>query len=307
MDIKPLNDELSIADQLFFVEGNGDYPCIRIRNAYADALISVYGGQVLSFRPKGSDELLFLGEKAFFEEGKAIKGGVPVCWPWFGPHPEKKSYPAHGFVRNRMWNVMHTETTENGSTKVSLGIKSTAETRSIWPHDFSLKLDITVSDTMLLELTTRNTGDQTFSMTQALHSYFSVGDVSQIQLLGLEDKQYIDKTDSDSVKQQDGIVTISNEVDRIYYDAPALLTIADKSMQRNIQINSSGNRTTVVWNPWSEISKSSADLQDDDYQRFLCVETVNAVADAVEVAAGDAYKLTAEITIEIQHSNHQTI
>ena len=302
MDINQLNNKFSISDELIFMEGNGGFPCIRIRNAHADALVSVYGGQILAFKPRGSDELLFLGNKAFFEAGKAIKGGVPVCWPWFGPHPENKNYPAHGFVRNRMWNVLHTETTENGTTRVSLGIKSTAETRSIWPHDFSLSLDITVGKTMRMALTTRNTGEQAFSLSQALHSYFAVGDVSQTQLLGLEDRQYIDKADNGSLKQQDGNVTISNEVDRVYYDVPSLVTIVDNALQRNIQINSSGNNTTVVWNPWSEISAGSADLQDDDYQHFLCVETANALEDAVEIAAGDEYRLTAEMSIQEQHS-----
>lgn len=296
MDIDQLNDGAGIADHLFFIEGNGGLPFIRIRNSHADALISIYGGQILSFKPKDTEEVLFLSEKAYFEEGKAIKGGVPVCWPWFGPHPEKNSLPSHGFVRNRMWNVLHTGTTENGATKVSIGIHSTPETLTIWPYSFTLILDITVSKTLRMELTTRNTGEQTFSMTQALHSYFSVADISLTSILGLEGKQYIDKTDNGSLRQQDGNVAISNEVDRVYSDVPSLMTIVDDSMQRSIQISASGSKTAVVWNPWSEISASSGDLQDDDYKRFLCVETANAAVDVIEIPAGDEYKLTAEIS-----------
>lgn len=298
MDINQLNEAFSITGQMVFVEGNGGFPFIRIHNPHADALISLYGGQILSFRPTGSDEVLFLSDKAFFEEGKAIKGGVPVCWPWFGPHPKDKSLAAHGFVRNRMWKVMHTETTGNGATRVSLGINSSPETESIWPYAFALTLTITVGKTLLLELTTRNTGNQPFSITQALHSYFSVGDISKTDISGLDGRQYIDKTDNDMNKTQTGDVTINTEVDRVYYDVPAVLSIADKSQQRQIQINSSGNRTAVVWNPWSEISAGSADLQDDDYRRFLCVETANALVDEVKIAAGNEYRLTAEIGVQ---------
>lgn len=298
MDINQLNEAFSITGQMVFVEGNGSFPFIRIHNPHADALISLYGGQILSFRPTGSDEVLFLSDKAFFEEGKAIKGGVPVCWPWFGPHPKDKSLPAHGFVRNRMWKVMHTETTGNGATRVSLGINSSPETESIWPYAFALTLTITIGKTLSLELTTRNTGNQPFSITQALHSYFSVGDISKTDISGLDGRQYIDKTDNDMNKTQTGDVTINTEVDRVYYDVPAVLSIADKSQQRQIQINSSGNRTAVVWNPWSEISAGSADLQDDDYRRFLCVETANALVDEVKIAAGNEYRLTAEIGVQ---------
>jgi len=301
MDINHLNERFSIAGQLVIVEGNGGFPFIHIHNQHADALISLYGGQILSYRPKGHDELMFLSKKAFFEEGKAIKGGVPVCWPWFGPHPTEKSLPAHGFVRNRMWKVVHTETTQDAATRVSLGIESSPETLSMWPHDFRLTLDITVGKTILLKLTTRNTGDQHFSISQALHSYFSVGDISLTTLSGLDAKQYIDKTDNGVTKTQHGDVTVHTEVDRVYYDVPASLTIADKSNQRHIEITSEGNNTAVVWNPWSKISIASADLLDDDYQRFLCVETANALMDVVEIPAGNEYSLITEIGIHFDN------
>lgn len=297
MDMYQLNDEFGISEQLAFMEGNSGFPFIRIQNSQADALISLYGGQILSYRPKGHDELLFLGEKAFFEQGKAIKGGIPVCWPWFGPHPTEKTLPAHGFVRNRLWKVMQSETTDGRATRVSLGIESTPETLSMWPHDFRLTLDITVGKTILLELTTRNTGNQPFSITQALHSYFSVGDINLTTLYGLDGKQYIDKTDHGVVKTQHGDVTVRSEMDRVYCDVPALLKIADNSRQRQIQITTSGNTTAVVWNPWSEISSASADLTDDDYRHFLCVEAANAMVDVPEIPAGSEFSLTAEIGI----------
>ena len=194
MNIEQLNTTHGIADQLKFVEGKGGLPFIEISNAKASALISVYAGQVLSFQPVNEpDDLLFLSEKAYYQAGKAIKGGAPVCWPWFGADPQGLGRPAHGFVRNRLWNVVGSEATAAGDTKVTLGLMDTAETRTIWPHSFSLTLEITVGDSLNLELITRNTGTQAFCITQAFHTYFKVGDISQASVLGLEGTDYIDK------------------------------------------------------------------------------------------------------------------
>src|SRR5665647_850684 len=173
MSIEQLNADYGIVGQLRFIEDKGGFPFIEISSAKASALISVYAGQVLSFRPVGEvDDLMFLSEKAYYQTGKAIKGGVPICWPWFGADPEGLGRPAHGFVRNRLWNVVATETTADGDTRVTLGLMDTPETRAIWPQSFTLALEITVGNSLNLELVTRNTGTQTFPVTQAFHTYF---------------------------------------------------------------------------------------------------------------------------------------
>lgn len=299
MNIEQLNVDFAIAGQLTFVEGKGGLPCIEISNGHADALVSVYAGQVLSFTPKGASDLLFVSDKAYYQEGKAIKGGVPICWPWFGADPEDKGRPAHGFVRNRMWNVLATATTDDGATRVTLGLESTPEIMEIWPQSFTLALEITVGKTLQLALVTRNTGEQAFNITQALHTYFAVGSIAQTSIAGLEGVQYIDKAAGagGAIRQQDGAVSIGAEVDRVYTGVPATLTIVDSAMQRNIRITSGGNKTAVVWNPWAEIAASMGDLQDDDYLRFVCVETANAADDVVEVPAGGEFRLEAEYEV----------
>ncbi len=296
MNIEQLNADFALAGQLAFVTGKGGLPYIKISNDHADALVSVYAGQVLSFTPKGADDLLFVSDKAYYQEGKAIKGGIPVCWPWFGADSEGKGRPAHGFVRNRLWNVLSTRTTGDGATQMTLGLESTPETMAIWPHSFMLTLDITIGKTLQLVLVTRNTSEQAFTITQALHTYFAVGDITQTSVLGLDGRQYIDKAAGagGAIKQQDGAVMVSTEVDRIYTDVPGELTVADGALQRTIRITSSGNKTAVVWNPWVDIAASMGDLQDDDYQRFVCVETANAADDVVEVTAGGEFRLTVE-------------
>lgn len=299
MSIEQLNRDHGIAGQVEFIEGQGGFPLIHINNAKANALISVYGGQVLSFRPAGkTGDLMFLSEKAYYQAEKAIKGGVPICWPWFGPDPQGKGRPAHGFVRNRMWNVMETMVDENGDAKVVLGLTDTPETQTLWPHSFNLTLEITVGDSLNLALITRNTGDQAFTVTQAFHTYFSVGDIHQIRVSGLEGREYIDKVDGGQQKMQSGAVTINSEVDRIYLDVLNDLIIHDTALKRKIRIASQGSQTAVVWNPWAKISVEMGDLQDDDYLRLLCVETTNAATDIITILPDSEFRLAANYRAE---------
>ncbi|HHJ17521.1 MAG TPA: D-hexose-6-phosphate mutarotase [Gammaproteobacteria bacterium] len=299
MTITELNSNHAIPGQLEFIPGKGEFPMARIDNGKARALVSVYAGQVLSFQPSNqAHDLLFLSDAAYYRQGKAIKGGIPVCWPWFGPDPEGRGRPAHGFVRNRPWTVRATETLADGDARIILGMADSDETRAIWPHAFDLSLHVTVGDGLRVELLTRNTGDQPFTITQALHSYFGVGAIGQVQVLGLEDTDYLDKAGDGSRHTQAGAVRFDKEVDRIYLDVQPGLVIDDAAFARRISITSAGSHTAVVWNPWADISQKMGDLGDDDYRRFVCVETANAAADTIEVRPGGEHRLVADYRME---------
>lgn len=300
MDINQLTTEHGIGGQLHFLHGEGGMPFIQVDNSYASALLSVYAGQVLAFRPHHTaHDLLFVSQKAYYQPGKAIKGGIPVCWPWFGADPEGLGRPAHGFVRNRWWEVMSTSTTVTGETQITLGMVDTPETRAIWPHAFRLALEITVGQALHVTLTTRNTGDRVFTLTQALHTYLAVGDITQVQVEGLEGTPYLDKsaTGGGVLLQQQGPVIIQDEVDRIYTRAPAILRLDDPALQRSITLASRNSHTAVVWNPGPRITASMADLEDDDYQRFLCVETANAADETIRVTPGMEVHLEVSYTV----------
>ena len=299
MTLEQLNNQYKITGQLEIIAGKGGLPMIQIKNAKAQALISIHAGQVLSFQPNGeSEDVLFLSSKAYYQDGKAIKGGAPICWPWFGADPEGKGRPGHGFVRNRGWNMVATEALANGDIKVTVGLDDTPETQAIWPHSFSLRQEIIIGDSLNLSLITRNTGKEKFSITQAFHTYFKVGDITRAKVLGLAGCDYLDKTGGGSVqKHQTGDVIIDAEVDRIYLNVGNTLTIDDSVLNRRIQITSQGSQTAVVWNPWEKIAKEMADLEDDDYKRLLCVETINAANDVVEVSSGEECKLSANYRV----------
>ena len=291
--------EFEIENELQFVDIEHGFTYIEINNAKAHATISTYSGQVLSYRPKTQkDDLLFVSDKAYYESGKAIKGGIPVCWPWFGADPDDLGRPAHGFVRNRQWEVSGSESLADGSTKVVLELVDSEETRKIWPHPFKLNIEITVGDSLGVALVTHNNGDENVTISQALHTYFYVGDIGKVSVLGLDGVEYLDKVDDFDEKTQSGPVTINGEVDRIYKGVSGELVIEDESLGRKIRIASTGCSTAVVWNPWSEIAASMGDLDDEDYRKMICVETANAGPETVEVAAGNSYRLEAVYTID---------
>lgn len=292
MDLAQLNQNYGLAGQVTFVEGKGGFPYLEVANDQATALLSLYGGQVLAFKPTGTaDDLLFVSDNAYYKAGKAIKGGIPICWPWFGPDPEGQGRPNHGFVRNRLWQVKATAALPSGATQIVLGCSDTDETRKLWPYAFELTLEITVGRTLQLVLVSRNLSDRPCDITQALHTYFTVGDITQTTVQGLDGTTYIDKVDNGKVKPQSGPVAIAEEVDRIYQGVPAELMIEDAALNRQIRLTATGNQTAVVWNPWVELSAKSGDLTDDAYQKFICVETTNAADDVVTVPPQGDYRL----------------
>ncbi|MEO5337485.1 MAG: D-hexose-6-phosphate mutarotase [Magnetospirillum sp. WYHS-4] len=298
MTAERLNAEFAIAGRLWVVDGKGGLPMIEIEACGSRASISIHAGQVLSFRPAGQDEdLLFLSDKAYYAAGKAIKGGAPVCWPWFGPDPEGKGRPGHGFVRNRPWTLRSTQTLADGRIRVRLGLCDTEETRALWPQAFDLELAATVGEALEIALVTRNKGAEPFSLSQGLHTYFRIGDIGSTEVLGLEGRGYIDKMDGGSEKLQRGPVTIVGETDRIYTGVAGDLAIRDTALGRTIRIASSGSASAVVWNPWIATAASMADLNDDDWKVMLCVETTNAGPDVIQVPAGGEHRLTATYSI----------
>ncbi|MEE9345113.1 MAG: D-hexose-6-phosphate mutarotase [Methylococcales bacterium] len=298
MDLTRLNDQYGIPGQLKFTQRSNGFVLIEIENNFAQATISTYGGQVLSFKPvKESDDLLFVSKLARFEPGKAIRGGIPICWPWFGPDPQSNDGPAHGLVRTRQWKICHAALASDGAIKVILSIHDSAETRKIWSHSFELSIIITIRESLTMELITRNTASTPFTVTQALHAYFKIEDCQRVQISGLENTTYLDKTDAGKQKSQHGPVTISQEVDRIYTSARSDLVLEDAALSRNIRIHSKNSQTTIVWNPWKKKAAAMSDLDDNEFNTMLCLETANAGADSIIVSGNSEYSLEAQYQI----------
>lgn len=296
MHLAELNQRFSIGQQLRFVEGAGGFTYAEIETPLCKARVSCYAGQILSWQPKSAaEELFFVSPAAFFAPGKAIKGGSPICWPWFGNDPQGRG--AHGFVRNRPWQVKGTRLLDTGSIYLELGFEFTDETQAIWPYKAALSLSLEIGEHLVLRLETRNLDQQSLSITQGLHSYFKVGDIRQVEVLGLENHVYQDKVGEPADRTQQGPIEFRGEVNRIYLDVHKPLMVRDPSLDRRIRIEASGSQSAVVWNPWAATAKAMDDLLDDDYLRMLCVETTNAGPDIVQIAPGASHSLVASYSI----------
>ncbi|KAA6184308.1 D-hexose-6-phosphate mutarotase [Thiohalocapsa marina] len=298
MDIDQANEEFGIPGSVQICAGRGDLPLIIVDNAFARAEISAYAGQVLSYCPEDAEaDLLFVSREARFQRGQAIKGGIPVCWPWFGPDPEVLGRPDHGFVRTRQWTLLLTEVMADGAVRIRLGITDDAASRALWPHAFALELEVTIGRTLEVALVSRNPGDAPVTLTQALHAYFRIGNIRQAQVLGLAGHEYIDKVGEAVRRRQSGPVNFDGPVNRIYVDTLDGLIIDDPALGRRIHIEREGSRSVVVWNPWIGQAQAMADFGDDEYSAMLCVESANAGDDEVTLAPGASHRLATRYAI----------
>jgi glucose-6-phosphate 1-epimerase len=296
--IDALNAQHAISGQLAFADDLGDLVVARITNQHATAAVALQGGQVVGYTPHGAQPVLFVSRQSHYAPGKAIRGGIPVCWPWFGPHPSDASKPQHGFARTRPWQVLGASVADGGATVLRLGLADDAATQALWPHAFALELVVSVGAALAVTLIARNTGDAPFACTGALHSYFAVGDISAITIHGLDGATYVDKVAGGQEQVQHGPITIGGEVDRVYRDTSAACHVEDPALGRRIVVAKEGSRSTVVWNPWQAKAAQLADMADDEYQTFVCVETSNALDDVVTLAPNEEHRLTAMISVE---------
>ncbi|HEY7116083.1 MAG TPA: D-hexose-6-phosphate mutarotase [Tepidisphaeraceae bacterium] len=280
------------------------------RNGMTRALLEVsgrqvevypHGAHVTRFEKVAEPPILFLSKASLFQPGKAIRGGVPVIFPWFGPRqddPTGKS-PMHGFARTIEWTVESVRATTNLQS-VSLALHSDDATRAQWPFEFKLTYTVTLdADRLRMELAVTNHDRKPFKFEEALHTYFAVSDVRNVTVEGLADTAYIDKVDRFARKRQDlAPIRITGETDRIYLDTRAACTIRDPGHHRRIVVEKENSDSTVLWNPWIAKSKAMADFGDDEWPNMLCIETCNVNANAVTLAPGASHVMRATIRTE---------
>ena len=265
--------------------GDAGLPMLLVENRQARAVIALQGAHVMSFQPKGQREMLWISPKTLFESGKPIRGGIPLCLPWFGPHSEDKTW-LHGFARTRQWTLVGSNTLADGATRLVLELSGEATLCALWPHDFLFHLEIVVGKTLRLEMTVENRGQAPAPLAFAFHTYFAVPDVAQAVISGLEGTSFIDKTDNLARKTQQGDVTISAMTDRVYLDVPARQVL--KSSAGNISIESAA-KCAVVWNAWHN-DKNVADIGEGNHVGYVCVERGDAADHAVTLAPGTKYR-----------------
>lgn len=295
LSILQLNKKFAIDKKLQFIEKD-ELIFIEGENKFAKFAISTQGAQVTSYQPNNSEEIIWMSEKSHYQLGHPIRGGIPVCWPWFGVHPTEYEKPSHGFARRLEWDVKSVKLMDDKETiKITFELTNDEKTKKWWPYEFKLRNVITIGKQLEVELTTKNSGAEEFQITEALHSYFNISDISNISITGLENTTYIDTLDAKEEKRQKKKIRFDSEFDNIYVNTENECIINDPGFKRNIKVSKEGSRSTVVWNPWIEKSKKMSDFGDEEYQTMVCVETTNAANDIRTIAPGKKHTIKAII------------
>lgn len=290
--IADLDRRFGIPGVVGVVPGNGRLAKVAITAPAAKGDIYLHGAHVTSWQPTGGEEVLFVSSQSHWEQGRAIRGGVPVCFPWFAAKADNPSAPAHGFVRTAPWQLETIEQSGDTATVV-MSIASSLDTQKSWPGEFKLILRTTFGSELRMELTLSNIGPKSLHFEEALHTYFRVGQIEQAALHGLSGVRYLDKTDSNRQKLQEGAIKIASETDRVYLDTQGSVELHDLALNRRIRAAKNNSRTTVVWNPWIAKSQAMSDFGDDEWQRMICIETANVADFAIELAPGEQHRMTA--------------
>ena len=266
------------------------FPVLDVSHPRCSGSIALLGAHVMEWTPARQKPVLFMSDKAVFAEGEPIRGGLPVCWPWFGG---REDLPSHGFARLRFWDFVRGEDSAEG---VELVFRLHGNGDLGWPYPFELTLNVHLGETLAVALEMKHLGESTVEISAALHTYLRVGAIEQTRVEGLAGSHYLDSLDGHQKRSQVGEVIFDREVDRVYL-ADGDVRVVDPVWHRTLDIDKSGSRATVVWNPWIEKSKRLADLPDDAYHDFLCIEAANTSGDVVRLAPQGTHLLRQMIRV----------
>ena len=261
---------------------------LHINTALAKAEIYLHGANMTHFQARSEKPLLFDAQNIEMDPNKTLHAGAPICWPWFGPHPSDKTKPQHGFARTSLWQLKSTQHIHD-TVRIVLTLSQNEETLVLFEHDFNLEITFTIAKQLSISLTTTNTSSKPFSFTDAIHTYFNIGNINDIQIKGLEHTPFIDATDNKKEKIESESLEITQEVNRVYIPTTKTCEIIDKSLSRSILVSKEGSNATTLWNPWRE--NGIHDLGGEKYQSFVCIESVNALDDLITLQPTDSHTI----------------
>ena len=276
----------------------------RLRFGQAQLDICQQGAQILSYFPDiAAPPIIWLSERAEFIKGQAIRGGVPICWPWFGERERNpaavqamttEGVPFHGWARTLDWQLLHSQATPQG---VELSMQLDASQGLVgWSHQSMLELHITLAERLTIRLDNHNLGTEPLAISQALHSYFAVSDIHQVTVQGFDACPYYDCLEQWQPQTQNGDLTFNGETDRVYVQVPEWLEIVDGGWQRRIHIRTQGSHSAIVWNPWTVKAQTLSGFAADAWPQMLCIENANVLDDHLLLEPGARHQLQLELS-----------
>jgi glucose-6-phosphate 1-epimerase len=279
--------------RVMFLDGQGELPMIGISTMWSSAEVYLQGAHITNFRRHGEPPVTFMSQCSRFTEGQPIRGGIPVIFPWFGM---REGMGNHGFARVKDWELKEFAPAPDGSVSVRFRLPDCPEASSFPP--FTADYVITVSEALTLQLiVTNKSAEDPLTFENCFHTYFDVGDVTSISIVGLKGVSYLDKVANFAQRTEaNDALRISSEVDRIYFDTTGPVEIHDPRLGRKIRIEKQGSNSTVVWNPWIARSQQMPDFGNDEYQRMVCIESGNVSSNEITLQPGRTSTLTAKFS-----------
>ena len=292
--------DFPIHPQLTITQDENGLEYIEIDNDLATAKIALQGGHIISWQPKEQEHpVLWLSSNARLQKGRSIRGGVPICWPWFGAHPTDGTFCPHGFARVIPWQLIEAEPTRHGATRLTLQMTETAEARRQLSYPYLLSMTMTIGDTLRIELSTTNKSTHPFLIGEAFHTYFNISDIANVTVKGLEDTLFADKVFGYERRLQRGDITFNGEFDRVYLNTTSDCSIEDIGLNRRIRIGTSRSQSTIVWTPWADKAEQMADMgTTDEWRTTICVETGNALDNTVVISPNKTHTMAVEYSVE---------
>lgn len=276
---------------IYLKQFSNGFEYLEVQNKVAKAKIALQGAHIFEYTKIGQKPVLWLSKVSEFKSGTAIRGGVPLCWPWFGMNKTEINMPQHGFIRTMIWQLLESTETDE-CTELTLVLCSSAETMALWPHKFELRYTIKITNKLTLELITKNCDIEAFTITQALHTYFNISNISNVYVNGLDNKPYYDSLQQNN-HLQNGSLRFNEEVDRVYQDVNNPILLVD--VDRTYSITNKGSSSVVVWNPWLDKSIQMSGMEPTGYESMLCIESANALDDCITIEPNGTHSLKANI------------
>ena len=295
-EITELDQRFGIPEIVKIVAGHGGLTKVEVTSRAAQGEMYLQGAHVTSWKPSNAEEVLFVSSQSQWNGGRPIRGGVPLCFPWFSNKADDVNAPIHGFARTTAWQLESIVQTGDAVT-VSMSIESDDATKKWWPADFRAVHRATFGSELILELEVVNTGKMSFRFEEAQHTYFRIGNIETVLVKGLAGVDYIDKTDHKRKKTQNGAITIVSETDRVYLNTDAVVDLEDPALHRQITIVKENSMTTVVWNPWIQKANAMPDFGDTEWPQMICIETCNVADSFVELSPGQHHKMQAIVRV----------
>ncbi|WP_433974880.1 D-hexose-6-phosphate mutarotase [Tunturiibacter lichenicola] len=297
MDLAQLNEHFGLPGVLAFDATASGLIKAEITTPQANATVYLQGAHLVAWQPAGQQPVIFTSRKTELAPGKAIRGGIPVCFPWFAARHDGKTGPSHGFGRIQDWTLAFAALAGD-DLHLTFTLGPTEMSRGLGFDHFRVAYQLIIGRTLTVQLTVANDGASPLVFEEALHTYYKVADVHEINVTGLEGVTYLDKNDLLQAKKQDGAISITGPTDRVYLNTTTTCIIHDTVSKRRIHVAKTNSNTTVVWNPWESGAKKLADMDPTEWHEFVAVETVNAAEDTITLAPGASHTMQAHISVE---------